>query len=351
MSLELKVEDVIPEYYDHISVASWDDLRFLGKQNITALMRAKQSAVHETQECVDTLRKYAALLNGRSGDDIAVMAKEYVDPKIPRGTFRLTRYFNHLEPTRRKDILREFDTTTFNNCGWCEHRGSGSYRHDYMIDGNCNLLAKADIRKEKSVGVASKGCLLRAMDADEIAALVNGYRTRRKALEERLRYERALVTKMCETADAASDKPFLPDLRPYDHFNIGDRVVGFIGRKKDGDLRYQMTGFLAGTVQDGYRHHDGCVTMKMDVPCHDNTEFFDGRGLSGGSRSPDMMLASEFGYLKKHPDFALEWLSSIEISSASERRDYHLLSKALLGDTAMTSRRRQFPPALPPKPF
>ena len=66
------------------------------------------------------------------------------------------------------------------------------------------------------------------------------------------------------------------------------------------------TGFLTGKIIEGYRHHDGMVSVCMDEKYHTG-DYYDSHGFSTFVRRPEVMHKWEFEYFKAHPDYLVIW--------------------------------------------
>lgn len=86
--------------------------------------------------------------------------------------------------------------------------------------------------------------------------------------------------------------PPLPRNRKHNHFNIGDKVVVFYN-----NLWY------TGEVKNGYRHHDGCVSYKLDGIGPQNEGEYWGCGFG----VPCVMLKSEYDWFRDNPDKYKIW--------------------------------------------
>ncbi len=90
----------------------------------------------------------------------------------------------------------------------------------------------------------------------------------------------------------------LPYERPFDHFNIGDRIVVYIEKHN---------GWYNGTVKAGYRHHDGCVSYELDNigPRESDPNF---QGYWGcGIAVPSILKEDEMAYFLAYPQDYIEW--------------------------------------------
>jgi len=304
----IDVKEALPDWKSELSLKSWKELQYLGRQNIEVLIDYKKDDIKSLKENIKVLESYAAILKGKSREDIKRLAKRYDDPKIPRETLVVIRgsFSKGLEPTRVEDINRKDGSTTYNNCGWCKYHTGGSARYEYMISTNCDFLEKAG-KKSEERGVASIGCLLTKITGEEISELVDAYQTKKTELQKQMDRTEIVVNKMMEIAQKAEDKPYLLDLRPYNHFNIGDRIIIFISKKQ----KYLKSGFIEGTVIGGYRHHDGGVSFIADEQFH-NEDYMTGKGGSSGTASTNIMLKKEFDYLRADKQFAEVWFENTD---------------------------------------
>ncbi len=65
----------------------------------------------------------------------------------------------------------------------------------------------------------------------------------------------------------AKNHPALSNHREHDHFNLNDKVVCYIGCWKENEHGHDIIvddKFVEGVVINGYRHHDGCVSVCYD---------------------------------------------------------------------------------------
>ena len=177
---------------------------------------------------------------------------------------------------------RKRGDTTFKTCGWCKHQGSGSYRHQCMIEGNCNLL------KDYDNDVAwNTPCKIVNLGKDDIKAIIDSKKYDIKEHKdgiERLNEEIHTLAKLPN-----KKTPVLPDNRPHDYYNVNDVVYVFHEKK-----------WNVGKVVAGYRHQDGCVSYVLrDYP----------KSQAGcGCSVPCILKEWEYNYFKSNPKAFKTWL-------------------------------------------
>ena len=98
-------------------------------------------------------------------------------------------------------------------------------------------------------------------------------------------------------------KPIFAGHRPHDYFNVGDRVMVYIA---NWDNRIVDKHWAAGEVIISYRHHDGCVSFRLDERVSSG-DCLDGHGGSSGLAHPSVVKEWEYNYLRNHTDFAEYW--------------------------------------------
>lgn len=318
------IKMIIPSWIN-IEINSWEDIEFLGKNNVIILLQYKENKIYSIEHEIKKLEEFILLLEGKSRLSLSKEAKRYQDPKIPRKSLIIkdNSWSKELEPSRAIDINRKSGSTTFNNCGWCKYAGGGSCRYSYYISTICSFFSYAN-KKVEETGVSTVGCLLRKLSKEDIAELVKAYQKKIKGLERKKELETRLLNRLSSLAKRLEEKPYLSDLRPHDHFNVDDEIVFFIDTKEEKMIRQ---GFIKAKVIYGYRHHDGCVSSIAQKVMHLNNDYHGGKGLSAGASRGDVMLLSEFKYLKSNPDFAKVWVKSLKAKKYSAAFGKKLFSK------------------------
>ena len=197
-----------------------------------------------------------------------------------------------------ENMNRKKGDTTFKLCGWCEHRGGGSYRYDVMIDGGCDLLKSYDNDVKWDTP-----CRVIGLGKDDLASLMDNkdYEIRNaKAQIESVGKEKKVLG---ELSKKAKKSPPLPDSRKQD-FELKDVVYVFHDGK-----------WNRGVVVMGYRHKDGCVSYVLD-------DYPDSRkGWGCGAAAPCVLKEWEFRYFQKNlPEFK-EWLRLSDRDYNGEKLD------------------------------
>lgn len=200
------------------------------------------------------------------------------------------------EPTGEM-VAWESGSTTLKQCGWCEYVW-GSRRYNYCIEGTCALLEKYSFSSDKTQVKWNDKCFFSTALQSEVKSLIEGHEysieLAKKDIEDRKKYVE-ILNGMYNNKDYV---PPLPEHRKHDHFNIGSKVA----------VWHQDKWFF-GEVQSGYRHHDGCVSYRLDgigpQGPGDNENFtgFWGSGMS----IPHVILTGEYLFFKKNPQIYKQW--------------------------------------------
>lgn len=226
---------------------------------------------------------------------------------------------------------RKIGATTFNLCGWCKHRGSGSYRHDCMIEGSCSLLPEYDDEREVRWDTP---CVIMNRGKEDIQRYVQSHKYKIEESKGIIRRERSIIKELKILLPKVKQLPPLPNNRNPEHFNVGDRVAVYYGN----ELCWKF-----GTVVYGYRHHDGCVSFHIDETPEPVYEYLQATKMKPGKYPggditkesadkmnkdseesvkkigklarapgcgfsvPTVMLKKEYDYFAKHPEEWEKW--------------------------------------------
>jgi len=296
-------QHLVPQYWN-LTLRSMEDVIFLGKVNINQMIKSWRWKAESELGSDEKARELARFLEGRTAEDFQEMAKEYENPKFPSVEVPKDSWVKENEPTDADSIIRKRGATTFNVCGWCEHTSGGSCRYNYMISGSCEF--ENYLRAGQSAKKFYTPCFLPHVQPAYLEKLIKSMNHR--SCEAKSDYEAILMKiEILERAlGEAEEKPALPDRRPSDWFDIGDPLVCYVGAWK-GNKKLTEADIAVATVIEGYRHHDGCVSVCYDEKIHDG-EYLEGRGGGYGMSRPEIMHQWEFEYLCEHPDFARLWL-------------------------------------------
>lgn len=205
-----------------------------------------------------------------------------------------------------ENINRRQGDTTFEQCGWCAHADCGSVRYDCHIETKCALLGRWS---EKVYW--NTPCKIKGLGKSDLASLVEG--RRREAAEARWSADQAdeRAATLLGLAATADDSPVLPHNRGAKHFNLGDTVLHY---------RDDLNTWRRGTVVDGYRHHDGCVSF-----CSDRETREPGEARHCGYAVPTIMRLDEARYFAAHPAKLRDWLDRSDRSYNGTKFDMDAL--------------------------
>lgn len=176
----------------------------------------------------------------------------------------------------------EYDSTCFKQCGWCRY-ASGSHRFNYCIEGRCGLLRNYGDESEVKWDTP---CKLKGCSKDELEALQRYHDYKIDSAKTTIVRHKEYKDALKILGKSAPTRPALPDDRKSDHFNLEDKVRVF----------YEGT-WKTGTVKYGYRHHDGCVSYRLDNVGPQETGFW-GSGLA----IPHILLEKEYQFFKENPE-------------------------------------------------
>ena len=204
-----------------------------------------------------------------------------------------------------ENMNREKGATTFKQCGWCKHAGCGSYRYSAMLEGKCDLMKDyaAEVQFDtpcKIIGLAKADFadLIRSKNY-EITQAKNSIKTTQREISELRKLEKK-----------AAKSPPLPDSRTCDYHKIGGRVWVFIDQKHSPDV---PTGWYVGTIVNGYRSGDGCVSYVLDKLPESK------KGWGCGMSSPCVLLDWEYKFFCKNPPKFSEWLKASDREYNAQR--------------------------------
>jgi hypothetical protein len=298
----VSVKSLIPSYWD-LSVRNKNDIINLGKTNIRSMVQYHKIKVKEGNEYIRAyLRKDIKLI--QSGNYISLKSKY----KMPDKSDILMKEDDAI--IKEVDLLNgNGDITTFNMCGWCEHNGGGSFRYNYMIHGSCSILSNACINIER---VTNSLCYFTG-DKKKDNEVVTGLKKSLKQTIENIKKRQEYISYLNILLKTAKNHPALSNHRKCDHFNLNDKVVCYIGNWKENEHGHDIIvddKFVEGVVINGYRHHDGGVSVCYDKKIH-NGDYLEGRGGGYGSSRPEVMLKSEFEQFLNDMTFVRIWTKNI----------------------------------------
>lgn len=180
---------------------------------------------------------------------------------------------------------RKSGSTTLKQCGWCEY-AMGTHCFSYCIEGKCKLQTYCSPEVKWHTE-----CTLIAAAAGDIQHYINGHNY--EIVDWRAAISRAegFIKVLEKIQKAASPKPVLPGNRNCDHFDIDRPIVVWL----EGKWRF-------GEVKPGYRHHDGCVSYRVDGAGPQDEGFW-----GSGYAVPGVMLKTEWDYFKDNPGDYTAW--------------------------------------------
>ena len=305
-------QDLIPEYWD-LPVEEEKDIVFLGQVTVQQMVNRWRSALKSQDRRVEQIEERLHLLQDNDILSLREVAEGYVNPTDIVVGHDESGWGGgeNREPLDRASLERESDATTLNICGWCKHASGGLCRYNFHIETRCSFEEDAGTGDHDD-RVFDSPCFIRTADDRRLNDLRHGI----EGKLNRLRLERhETAKKLRATVDLLRKtevKPALPKHRPHDWFNVDDPVVCFIGGWPDDAKSKRITAaefeLVTAKVIDGYRHHDGCVSVRYDERVH-NGDYLDGHGGGYGMSRPEILHPWELDYLLANPAFASLYLT------------------------------------------
>jgi len=291
---------LIPEYWD-LTATTVEDIVFFGKISIREMIRSWRSHASSLNSQIKEVDEKLKLMSGKTATDIIEIAKQSENPEFPHIGVREDSWSEDPEPLDAASINRKRGATTFNVCGWCKFTGGGSCRYDYHISTSCSIVTDAGMKDEERK--FNTPCVFKTADDSFFDKIRNGLESNRTRLIEEKRQTDQKIKLLLTLEKRAEVKPAMPDRRPHDWFNEDNPVMCYVGKWKE---RIVPNQFATAKVINGYRHHDGCVSVCYDQRVH-NGDYLEGHGGGYGMSRPEVMHVWEFEYLLAHPDFASLW--------------------------------------------
>ena len=302
----MNAKDLIPEYWD-LPVAEKKDIVFLGRITVERLVSYWRSTLKSHDERVRKMEERLHLLQDNDVVSLREVATGFENPTDIVAGVNKNGWGSggDREPLDRASLERESDTTTLNICGWCKHASGGLARYSFYIKTQCSFEKDAEMGTYGD-RVFDSPCFIQTTDDRgltllriSIAGKLDELRVERHAIGKKLR---TLLSLLRET----EDKPALPSHRPHDWFNVDDPVVCYVGGWPDDAKSKKLTSaeLVTARVIDGYRHHDGCVSVRYNDRVHSD-DYLDGHGGGYGNGRPEIMHPWELDYLRANPAFAI----------------------------------------------
>ena len=295
-----EVAALIPQYWD-VTASTVEDVIFFGQITIHEMMRSWRCTANGLASQIKDVDDKLKLLKDKGASDIRESAKQYESPEFPHVGVPKGSWSRNPEPLDAASINRKHDATTFNFCGWCKYVGGGSCRYNYHITTSCSIKNAAGMEDEEHP--FNTPCFLKEAPDKVFDEIRKGLTRERERLIEDKRKTDEKIGLLLTLEKRAEKKPAMPGHRPHDWFNVDDPVVCYVGKWKECIVR---DNFATAKVINGYRHHDGYVSVCYEERVHTG-EYLEGHGGGYGMSRPEVMHAWEFEYLLGHPDFASLW--------------------------------------------
>jgi len=299
-----EIAALIPQYWDltaDLTASTVEDIVFFGQITIRMMIRLWRFTAKSLALQIKDVDEKLTFLQGKGAANICKIAKQYENPEFPHVDVPKDSWSRDPEPLDAASINRKRNATTFNFCGWCKYARGDVCRYNCYITASCSIKTHAGLEDKKRR--FNTPCFLKEASDKVFDEIRKGLARERERLIEEKRKTDEKIKLLLTLEKRAEKKPAMPAHRPYDWFNVGDSVVCYIGGWKE---RIVRDNFVTARVINGYRHHDGCVSVCYDECVHSG-EYLEGHGGGYGMSRPEVMHTWEFEYLLGHPDFASLW--------------------------------------------
>lgn len=289
------MQNLVPDYWQMDNYTP-ELLVYLGKHTINELIHIAENGKPSTKH-VD---KLISLLKNKNAVAFQKEAAKFENPTFPNIGIQEGGW-GDLEPLDADSINRERGATNFNVCGWCEYTSGGLGRYGYNITARCQFESEAGTETvERNFNTP---CFLLNASDETFNNIHNGLLQHKKNIKTQIEENKHIVAALHQFKEKTTDKPILPFARPSNWFNVGDKVICYIDQF---ETKIINDTFATGKVVNGYRHHDGFVSVCFDKKIHTSNNL-NGRGGGYYYGRPEVMLEWEFNYLKENHDFAKIW--------------------------------------------
>jgi hypothetical protein len=295
-----EVTALIPGYWD-LTAKTIEDIVFLGKTTIREMIRSWRSQAQALSSSIKEADENLKFMQDKNATSIQKLAKKSENPTFPHVGVGVGSLTGDKEPLDAASINRKREATTFNVCGWCKYAAGGACRYSFHISTTCSLITDAGIQDEERH--FDTPCVFKKAPDEFFNSIRSGLEEQRQKLIEEKRLTDRKIKLLLRLEDLAEKKPVFSNQRPHDWFNVNDDVICYVGNREEWICSDQ---FATAKIIPGYRHHDGCVSVRFDKRVHANP-FLEGHGAGYGMSRPEVMHLWEFEYLLEHPDFAKLW--------------------------------------------
>lgn len=271
---------------------SGEDLRVLGETNLRVLISRLRSEEKSSTHYIETLFERRAFFEGKSGKDFTELASQFERPVVKMSITPMS--WGKPEPIDAESLGRERGTTTFNICGWCKHATSGLARYGYMIESTCALTPNGKVDGEYEEHHADSPCKFLSFTTEQCQQEAKNWLEEIEKVKARREKVRTLIMALQAVAKGQPQRPLLPEMRPFDYFNVGE-VVGVLTQDMPNLIIEES--WVTAKVIPGYRHHDGCVSFVADFPFHSG-DYLQGMGGGAGCSSACILKEWELQALK-----------------------------------------------------
>ncbi|HNZ83664.1 MAG TPA: hypothetical protein PKL98_00065 [Candidatus Pacearchaeota archaeon] len=323
---DFDIVSLIPKNWN-LEAKTKEEIIFFGRATIRQMIRYWRDDASTLARRIKNIDKKLNLIKYKNAADISKIAEQYENPDLSNVDIRKDNFDKIPEPIDSDSMKRKGGATTFNFCGWCKYANPRTKRFSYCISGYCGF--KKDANLYDNIRFFNTPCFLKKASNDEFKKIRNGLIQKKRQVIEEKKIIDQKIKKLLVLEKCSEEKPVITICRPGDWFNINDSVVCYI-KKMEG--RTLNSSFAIAKVINGYRHHNGCVSVRYEEQVHMG-ENLEGHGGWYEISCYEIIHSWEFDYLIKHPEFAEFWIKQhrqyYRVDSEKEKLDIECFLKAL----------------------
>lgn len=291
-----------------IKARTWNDLVFLGKENLKAIRARWRNDERELGAHIKWLQETADFLVGGPSN---IKAMSIVSKRKNHGSF-----------SSRGEFKGKKGSTTFCYCGGCKYGNPtmGKYvtydectgeGYEYRLNAvNCVLMARIFHPRKYNWFYQNELCPFFYECKDGNRKIVNSLNQEKKRAIKAKEAVAARIAKLTEAIKEAESKPVFPALRGNDHFSVGARVVTFDIR----DGRYAPEVSIVTNGNQPSSIYDGVVVF------HNENDRGRNKNLFEVPRKTALILGyDEYNYLVSNYEYSKLWVSTEEEEWARAR--------------------------------
>lgn len=302
-----------------LPVFTLEQLAFIGRDNLSYLLREWQQALMTAQPYLNQLQERVDLLEGKTVADLQQLAISYDCPDYPTKTdFYYPRDYL-LNTDDPESLKRAAGSTTFNICGWCQHALCEGYPICHYTTGGHRVYRPScgffdSEWKSKFTHDFNHPCTLtHCTDAElsdinlNLRAKYLRYRGYCESIQAHIAFLQDLIPK-------TEAKPPFPACRAANHYQ--EDTPAYLFRY---DSNLNRSAYSLPYPLNHYFSRFSCTTTRGIITTSLESTYFhptdaapDAQPIRVSYDDARLLPIEDLTYLLDHPDYAQIWLTSIE---------------------------------------